>query len=176
MTEAVARSYFSLLAYKDEYEVARLYANGDFEQTLAAQFEGNYRLRFHLAPPLLAKRDSHSGKLMKREFGGWVLPLFRILARFKKFRGGKLDIFGYTVERKMERALITAFEHDIERLLDETRQDNLDTAIEIARLPQQIRGFGHVKQASIEESARRRDRLWQQFIGRKDASVEIFNP
>jgi indolepyruvate ferredoxin oxidoreductase len=176
LTEAVAHSYFSLLAYKDEYEVARLYSNGDFEQTLAAQFEGNYRLRFHLAPPLLAKRDPQSGKPIKREFGGWVLPLFRLLAKFKNLRGGALDIFSYTAERKMERALITAYERDIDRLLDETRLDNLDTAIEIARLPQQIRGFGHVKQVSIEAAARRREQLLQQIVGREDASVEIFKP
>jgi indolepyruvate ferredoxin oxidoreductase len=171
----VAHSYFSLLAYKDEYEVARLYSNGDFEQTLAAQFEGDYRLHFHLAPPLLARRDPHSGKLLKREFGGWVLPLFRILTRFKNLRGGALDIFGYTAERKMERALITAFEQDIGQLLDQTRQDNLHTAIEIACLPQQIRGFGHVKQASIEKAATRREQLLQKFTG-VDSSVEIFNP
>jgi indolepyruvate ferredoxin oxidoreductase len=175
LTAAVAHSYFSLLAYKDEYEVARLYSNGDFEQTLAAQFEGDYRLHFHLAPPLLARRDPHSGKLLKREFGGWVLPLFRILTRFKNLRGGALDIFGYTAERKMERALITAFEQDIGQLLDQTRQDNLHTAIEIACLPQQIRGFGHVKQASIEKAATRREQLLQKFTG-IDSSVEIFNP
>jgi indolepyruvate ferredoxin oxidoreductase len=176
LTEAVARSYFSLLAYKDEYEVARLYSNGDFEQTLAAQFEGDYRLRFHLAPPLIAKRDPHSGKPIKREFGGWVLPLFRVLARFKKLRGGALDIFGYTTERKIERALITAYERDIDQLLDETILDNLDTAIEMACLPQQIRGFGHVKQASIEKAATRREQLLQKFNGTEIPDVEIFNP
>jgi indolepyruvate ferredoxin oxidoreductase len=176
LTEAVAHSYFILLAYKDEYEVARLYTNGDFEQILAAQFEGNYRVRFHLAPPLLAKRDPHTGNPIKREFGGWVLPLFRLLAHFKNLRGGKLDIFGYTAERKMERALITAFEQDIDQLLDETRLDNLDTAIEIACLPQQVRGFGHVKQASIEKSATRREQLLQGFSVTESPGVEIFNP
>jgi len=173
LTEAVARSYFSLLAYKDEYEIARLYTNGNFEQTLAAQFEGDYRLRFHLAPPLLAKRDSHTGKLIKREFGGWILPLFRILARFKNLRGSALDIFGYSAERKMERDLITAYESDIEQLLDETRPDNLDTAIEVAGLPQQIRGFGHVKQASIEAVTTRRGELLQKLAG-ADPAVQIF--
>jgi indolepyruvate ferredoxin oxidoreductase len=173
LTEAVARSYFSLLAYKDEYEIARLYANGDFERTLAAQFEGDYRLRFHLAPPLLAKRDPHSGKPIKREFGGWMLPLLRILARFKNLRGSALDIFGYSAERKMERDLITAYENDIERLLDETRPDNLDTAIEIAGLPQQIRGFGHVKQASIETVTTRRAELLQKLAS-ADPAVQIF--
>ena len=173
LTAPVARNYFSLLAYKDEYEIARLYSNGDFEQTLAAQFEGDYRLRFHLAPPLLAKRDPHSGKLIKREFGGWMLPLLRVLARFKNLRGSALDIFGYTTERKMERDLITAYEDDIEQLLDETRPDNLDTAVEIASLPLQIRGFGHVKQASIDSVATRRELLLQRFSG-ADPAVQIF--
>jgi indolepyruvate ferredoxin oxidoreductase len=173
LTGAVARSYFSLLAYKDEYEIARLYANGEFEQTLAAQFEGDYRLRFHLAPPLLAKRDPHTGKAIKREFGSWVLPLFRVLARFKNLRGSALDIFAYTAERKMERALIIAYESDIDRLLGETTQKNLDTAIEIASLPQRIRGFGHVKQASIDSMATGREQLLQKFAG-TDPAVEIF--
>jgi len=173
LTEAVARSYFSLLAYKDEYEIARLYTNGDFEQTLAAQFEGDFRLRFHLAPPLLAKRDPHTGKPIKREYGSWVLPLFRVLARFKNLRGSALDIFGYSAERKMERDLITTYEDDIEQLLDESRADNLDTAIEIAGLPLQIRGFGHVKQASIETVTTRRAELLQKFAG-ADPAVQIF--
>ena len=173
LTEAVARSYFSLLAYKDEYEIARLYTNGDFEQTLATQFEGDYRLRFHLAPPLLAKRDPHTGKPIKREFGGWMLPLFRVLARFKNLRGSALDIFGYSAERKMERDLITAYEDDIEQLLDETRPDNLDTAIEIADLPQQVRGFGHVKQASIGTVTTRRAELIKKLSG-ADPAVQIF--
>ncbi len=165
LTMAVAHNYFRLLAYKDEYEIARLYSNGDFERALAEQFEGDYRLHFHLAPPLLAKRDPHSGKTMKREFGGWMLPLLRVLARFKNLRGSAIDIFGYTAERKTERDLITAYENDIEQLLDETSTANLDTAIEIASLPQQIRGFGHVKQACIEAVATRRELLLQKFSG-----------
>ncbi|MDH3857516.1 MAG: indolepyruvate ferredoxin oxidoreductase family protein, partial [Gammaproteobacteria bacterium] len=175
LTDAVARSYFNLLAYKDEYEVARLYSNGDFEQALATQFEGDYRLRFHLAPPLLAKRDPHSGKLLKREFGGWVMPLFRLLARFKKLRGSALDIFGYTAERKMERALIADYERDIEQILAEIIPQNHEIAVEIASLPLDMRGFGHVKQANIENTNRRRDLLLRKLSGR-DLAVELFNP
>jgi len=175
LTDAVARSYFSLLAYKDEYEVARLYSNGDFERTLAAQFEGDYRLRFHLAPPLLAKRDPHSGKLLKREFGGWVLPLFGLLTRFKNLRGSTLDIFGYTAERKLERTLITDYERDIDQVLDQINPQNLDVAVEIASLPMEMRGFGHVKQANIEKVNRRRNTLLQKLAG-KDLAVEVFSP
>ena len=174
LTEAVARSYFQLLAYKDEYEVARLYSNGDFEKTLASQFDGDYRLRFHLAPPLLAKRDPQTGIPQKREFGGWVLPLFRLLAKFKKFRGGALDVFGYSAERKLERRLITDYERDVEQLLNEIKPQNFDTAVEIARLPQKIRGFGHVKQASIETVASERANLLQKFNGRD--SVDTYKP
>ncbi len=173
-TEAVARSYFSLLAYKDEYEVARLYSNGEFESTLAKQFEGDYKLRFHLAPPLLAKRDPQSGIPLKREFGGWVLPLFGGLAKLKNLRGGAFDIFGYSAERRQERKLITDYERDIERLFDEITLQNIDSAIAIARLPQKIRGFGHVKQASIESADKTRASLFKKFNG--DDSVEVYKP
>ena len=174
LTEAVARSYFSLLAYKDEYEVARLYSNGDFEKTLAAQFDGDFKLRFHLAPPLLAKRDAQTGVPLKREFGGWVMPLFRLLAGLKNLRGGALDIFGYSAERKQERKLITDYEQDIEQLFDAVNTDNFDLSVEIAGLPQKIRGFGHVKQASIESVAETRAQLFKKLNG--GDSVDIYKP
>jgi indolepyruvate ferredoxin oxidoreductase len=131
-------------------------SNGDFEKTLAAQFDGDFKLRFHLAPPLLAKRDAQTGVPLKREFGGWVMPLFRLLAGLKNLRGGALDIFGYSAERKQERKLITDYEQDIEQLFDAVNTDNFDLSVEIAGLPQKIRGFGHVKQASIESVAETR--------------------
>ncbi len=175
LTQAVARSYFSLLAYKDEYEVARLYSNGEFEKALATQFEGSYKLRFHLAPPLLAKRDAHSGKPIKREFGAWVLPLFRLITRFKSLRGSKLDLFGYSAERKQERALIDNYERDIDLLLTGSGPESYDHAIAIAEIPQQIRGFGHVKQKSIAEALKHREQLMQKTDG-VDAVVETFKP
>ena len=175
LTEAVARNYFKLLAYKDEYEVARLYSNGEFEKALAEQFEGDYKLRFHLAPPLLAHRDPNSGRPQKREFGAWVMPLFRVLARMKKLRGGAFDIFGYSAERKAERALIAQYEADIARLIAGLEADNLERALEIARLPQKIRGFGPVKLASIDAVAGERQRLWQEFAGAGTAAA-IYSP
>ena len=102
MTRAVARAYHKLLAYKDEYEVARLHSNGDFLKSLQTRFEGDYRLRFHLAPPLLAKRDPVSGKPQKREFGRLDTRPMRWLARGKRLRGGPFDPFGYTAERRLE--------------------------------------------------------------------------
>jgi indolepyruvate ferredoxin oxidoreductase len=175
LTTAVAQSYHKLLAYKDEYEVARLYSNGDFEKSLAAQFEGDYRLRFHLAPPLLAKRDRASGKPLKREFGGWILGLFGLLARFKGLRGGALDIFGYTAERKLERGLITQYEQDIDVILGQVTPQNLVCAVEMASLPLKMRGFGHVKLANIEQAKRRGELLSRQLSGR-DLALELFTP
>ena len=175
LTKAVAQSYYKLLAYKDEYEVARLYSNGDFEKSLSAQFEGNYRLRFHLAPPILAKRDPVSGKPLKREFGGWMLGLFRMLARLRGLRGSALDIFGYTQERKLERALITQYEEDINSILEQITPQNYAVAVEMAGLPLQMRGFGHVKLANIEQARRRAAVLSSRLSGR-DLAVEIFTP
>src|SRR5205814_4672697 len=117
LAEAVARTYAKLLAYKDEYEVARLYAEAAFQAELERQFEGDYRLKFHLAPPLFARRDPKTGHLIKQEFGPWMLPLFKMLAKFKFLRGTALDIFGYSHERKTERALIGQYESLVDELL-----------------------------------------------------------
>ncbi len=175
LTRAVAKAYYKLLAYKDEYEVARLYSNGDFEKSLAERFEGDYRLRFHLAPPLLARRDPVSGAPLKREFGGWMLGLMRLLARCKGLRGSAFDPFAYSAERRQERALIEEYEQDIDELLEEVSQDKLETAVEIASLPLSMRGFGHVKQANIEQVRQRRERLRRLLSGR-DLAVEMFSP
>src|SRR5690606_28172364 len=105
LTEAVARYYFKLKAYKDEYEVARLYSSAEFSRRISETFDGNFRLRFHMAPPLLAKKDA-DGHLIKREFGPWMLPAFRLLARLRFLRGGAFDIFGRSEERRGERQLI----------------------------------------------------------------------
>jgi indolepyruvate ferredoxin oxidoreductase len=175
LTRAVAKAYFKLLAYKDEYEVARLYSNGDFEKSLAERFEGDYRLRFHLAPPLLAKRDPVSGAPLKREFGGWMLALMRLLARCRGLRGSALDPFAYSAERRQERTLIAEYEQDIDELLEDLCQDKLETAVEIASLPLGMRGFGHVKQANIAQARQRRERLRRLLSGR-DLAVEMFSP
>ena len=114
LTEAVARYAFKLMAYKDEYEVARLYTSGDFQRKLEQQYEGDYKLKFHLAPPLLAKKDAQ-GRLIKQEFGAWVLTAFKLMAKLKFLRGGALDIFGYTAERRMERQLIGDYEQTVDR-------------------------------------------------------------
>ncbi|MGE5767882.1 MAG: indolepyruvate ferredoxin oxidoreductase family protein, partial [Bacteroidota bacterium] len=148
--EAVARYYFKLLAVKDEYEVARLYADPQFARSLKDQFEGGYRLSFHLAPPLVARRDPDSGHLQKREFGAWMLPAFRVLAKLKGLRGTAFDIFGYSAERRMERRLIADYEAVIGELLAGLTADNHALAVELAAIPEKIRGFGHVREAHVE--------------------------
>ncbi|MEO8007277.1 MAG: indolepyruvate ferredoxin oxidoreductase family protein, partial [Betaproteobacteria bacterium] len=149
LTEAVARYYFKLLAYKDEYEVARLYADPAFMQKIKSQFEGDYNLHFHLAPPLLAKRDPGTGELRKAEYGAWVFNAFKLLAKLCGLRGTAFDIFGYTQERRMERQLIVEYEATIAELVGKLSGDNHALAVKIASIPEDIRGYGHVKERSL---------------------------
>jgi indolepyruvate ferredoxin oxidoreductase len=150
LAEAVARYYFKLLAYKDEYEVARLYADPVFMEKIQSQFEGDYKLHFHLAPPLFAKRDPVTGELRKAEYGSWVFTAFKLLARMRGLRGSAFDIFGYTAERRMERRLISEYEATIEELIGKLNSDNHSLAIKIASIPEEIRGFGHVKERHLK--------------------------
>lgn len=145
---AVARNYFKLLAYKDEYEVARLYSDGQFLKDLAATFGGNYKLSFHLGPTWLQK-DGTEPK--KRRFGPWMMKAFGLLAKFKGLRGTALDPFGYQAERKMERQLIKDYEALVDTLLSGLKADKLAQAADIAALPELIRGYGHVKEANVEK-------------------------
>ncbi len=170
LAEAVARSYFKLLAYKDEYEVARLYADGAFEQRLRERLTGDFTLTFHLAPPLIASRDPQTGELRKREYGAWMMTVFRILAKLKGLRGTRFDVFGYSGERRTERRLIAEYEETVEDLLAVLSPDNHALACEIASLPETIRGFGHVKARTIEAAAARRAQLFEAF--RKPASAQ----
>ncbi|MGY4532389.1 indolepyruvate ferredoxin oxidoreductase [Pseudomonas sp. TE3786] len=149
LTEAVAFNYFKLLAYKDEYEVARLYSNGEFTRQLAAQFEGDYRLQFHLAPSWLSKRDPRTGELRKRSFGPWMVRAFALLAKFKFLRGTGLDPFGYSHERHLERELIAAYEADVQLIEQRLSDAKRHSALALARVPERIRGYGHVKDQAL---------------------------
>ncbi|MDE2429703.1 MAG: 2-oxoacid:acceptor oxidoreductase family protein, partial [Burkholderiales bacterium] len=149
LSMAVAKYYFKLMAYKDEYEVARLYTDGKFTEKLQQQFEGDFSLKFNLAPPLLSKKDNQ-GHLIKAQYGSWVWQAFKLLAKCKGLRGGKLDIFGYTDERKAERAMITEYRDTILMLIATLSKENLDTAIAVASLPEKVRGFGHVKEKAMQ--------------------------
>ena len=161
--EAVARAYHKLLAYKDEYEVARLYTDGRFQAQVAAQFEGRFGLRFSMAPPLIAGRDPETGHLKKRIFGPWMLTAFGLLARLKGLRGTPLDIFGYSAERRRERALIGEYEATVDALIAGLGSDNHGLAVEIAEVPLAMRGFGHVKEANIDCAKEREAELLAAF-------------
>ena len=159
LAEAVARNLFRLMSYKDEYEVARLYTSGEFEAELRRQFDGDFRLRFHLAPPLLARRDPETGNLRKREFGAWVFGAFRVLARMRRLRGTAFDLFGRTEERRMERRLIEEYDETIAEALDALSPATHASAVALASVPEGIKGFGHVKLRNVEAAQRRAARL-----------------
>lgn len=164
LTEAVARYLFKLMAYKDEYEVARLHTDPAFHRKLAAQFEGDFKLQLHLAPPLFARKND-KGELLKQTYGPWMLKAMGVLAKFKGLRGTALDPFGRTEERRTERALITQYRADIETLMAGLNADHHALALEIARLPEQIRGFGHVKARNLAAVQARREHLLAQWAG-----------
>ena len=144
LSEAVARYLFKLMAYKDEYEVARLHTDPAFLGRIHAMFEGDFKLHYHLAPPLIAKKNA-KGELIKQSYGPALRFGFKLLARLKGLRGTALDVFGRTEERRLERALIVQYRACIEELLRGLNANNHAAALEIARLPEQIRGYGHVK-------------------------------
>jgi indolepyruvate ferredoxin oxidoreductase len=163
LTEAVARSLFKLMAYKDEYEVARLYTETDFLKRVADRFEGPYKLHFHLAPPLLGDRDLETGHLRKRSFGPWMFSVFRLLAQLRGLRGTPFDIFGRSEERRLERRLIAEYEALIDEILDRLSSANHEVAVELASSPAEIRGFGHVKEANLTRVKAREEALLAQF-------------
>jgi indolepyruvate ferredoxin oxidoreductase len=159
LAEAVARNLFKLMAYKDEYEVARLHTSATFQEQLAQTFEGDYKLVHHLAPPMLAKRNEQ-GEPTKRAFGPWMRQAMRVLARLKGLRSTAIDPFGRTQERRTERALIEDYRTCVDELLATLSAQNLSLALDIARIPQDIRGFGHVKARHLETARTR----WQSLM------------
>ena len=152
LSGAVARYAYKLMAYKDEYEVARLYTDGAFQERLAASFEGDLRLTFHLAPPVLARRDPVTGEPRKRTFGPWMWRVLGFVAKMRFLRGTPFDPFGHTAERRMERRLIDEYFATVEELVAGLRPENVALAVEIASVPEQIRGYGHVKQRNVAEA------------------------
>ncbi|TMQ74460.1 Indolepyruvate ferredoxin oxidoreductase [Candidatus Accumulibacter phosphatis] len=170
LSEAVARSYFRLLAVKDEYEVARLHSDPAFLQQLSEEFEGDYRLRFHLAPPLLARLDPATGRVRKSSYGPWMMSIFKGLSRLRFLRGTIFDPFGKTQERRMERQLLADYEADVELMLTQLEEKTQAIAIELAKVPEQIRGYGHVKAASVLPARARRAMLRAQLEALANAS------
>ena len=165
LVRAVAKSLYKLMAYKDEYEVARLYSDGEFKRKLKAQFSGNYKLQFHLAPPLLAKRDPNTGHLLKRELPGFTRHVFSLLAKLKFLRGTALDVFGRSGERRRERQDIADYRALLDELLANLTTANYEIAVQLAELPLQLRGFGHVKDANRDKLDLQRRPLLAAFRG-----------
>ena len=168
LSMAVAKNYAKLMAYKDEYEVARLYTDGRFVEQLKTQFEGDFSLKFNLAPPMFAKKDA-KGHMVKAQYGSWMFGAFKLLAKMKGLRGGAFDVFGKTAERKMERALIVEYREMVEALVARLDASNYLEAIELASLPEQIRGFGHVKEKAVAEFRARKAELLSGNIKRRAA-------
>ncbi len=167
LTEAVARYYFKLMAYKDEYEVARLHGDPVFRRAVASQFEGDYSLRFHLAPPLLARTDPRTGRPRKMVFGPWMTAVFKVLAQLKFLRGTALDPFGRTDERRAERALIVEYEALVDEILARLAPANRELAVELASIPEHIRGFGPVKARHLADARLVWDDLLAQWRGER---------
>ena len=153
--ESVARYYYKLLAYKDEYEVARLFSSAEFATELENQFEVDYTLRFYLAPPILARRNKLTGIPMKKRYGPWMMTALKFLAHMKFLRGTALDPFAHSKDRKLERQLIAEYQTVIEETIQHLNPDNYRIAVEVAAYPETIRGYGHVKQKSVQETRER---------------------
>lgn len=172
LSEAVARYLFKLMAYKDEYEVARLHTDKRFTDQISSMFEGDFKLVHHLAPPLIAKRNDR-GELQKKPFGPWMRTAFGVLAKLKGLRGTAFDPFGRSEERRTERALIEDYRSTVEELLGGLNAGNLAKAVEIARIPEEIRGYGHVKERHLVPAQAKWERLmgeWRAAVGQKVAA------
>ena len=173
-TEAVARYYFKLLSYKDEYEVARLYSDKNFLQQLRQQFSGDFKLKFHLAPPLISGKDELTKLPIKGVYGQWILKVFPLLAKLKFLRGTPFDLFGYSQERKLERQLIIDYRDAIEQIATGLDRHKLETAVKIAQLPETVRGYGHIKHKSIVQFKQNLSHLLREFHQDQKQVVKVF--
>lgn len=176
LTRTVAEQLLRLMAYKDEYEVARLYSDPGFMEQLREEFESGFRLQFNLAPPLISSRDAKTGQPRKMQFGPWMLTASRWLAKLRRLRGTRLDIFGYSAERRTERALIDEYEFILDELLSGLTPENHELACKIAELPSGIRGYGHVKERNLAAFRTRLDELldvWRRGESREQASKSV---
>jgi indolepyruvate ferredoxin oxidoreductase len=174
MTAAVAHNYAKVMAYKDEYEVARLYTNGEFKQNLKETFEGDFEIKFNLAPPTISKKNPRTGELIKREYPSWMMNVFNVLARFKSLRGTALDIFGKTEERRMERRLIGEYEALTRHVIEKFSPEKIDQAAELLSLYDDIRGYGHIKERNYKEVKQKESALLAKFEGKLPAVVVQF--
>ena len=173
LPRAVAINYAKLLAYKDEYEVARLYTDGRFEQQLRDQFEGDFKISFNLAPPLLGGAKDALGRPKKRAFGAWMLAVFRLLAGMRFLRGTAFDIFGHSADRKLERDLIAGYEKDVATALSLLSPVTVDAAVELLSLPDRIRGYGPVKEKAVSDAKARYAQLAADLVNPPPAPRQI---
>ena len=164
-SNAVAINYFKLMSYKDEYEVARLYSDNEFINKINETFEGNFKINFHLSPPIFYTQDKVTGRPLKINFGSWIMILFKFISLFKFLRGTYFDLFGYFEERKIERLLINNYKDRILEICSKLTIENYALAVEIASTPDQIRGFGYIKEKNIEIAKRCEDKLMSAFNG-----------
>ena len=160
---AVLNNYFKLMSYKDEYEVSRLYSSDEFINKIKEKFSGNYKINFYLAPPIFYKKDKVTGNPLKIKFGQWLLNLFKILSKFKFLRGTLFDPFGYLPERRKERKLVTDYKNTVLEIGKKLSINNYDIAVDIASFPDQIRGFGHVKEKNIRSAEECKNNLINAF-------------
>jgi len=172
LSTAVAKYLHKLMSYKDEYEVARLYSDGQFKEKINNTFEGKLKIKFHLAPPLFAPKNPNTGKLKKITIGSWIMTAFKILTKFKFLRGSIFDPFGKTKERKMERYLIEQYINDINKILNEVNKDKLFIATQIASVPEIIRGYGHIKEENIIKAQEKRKQLLENWKSSKNLKPE----
>ncbi len=175
ISNAVAKNLFKIMAYKDEYEVARLYSNGDFQRQIESTFEGDYKLQFHLAPPLFSKKDPDTGHLLKSIFPQATLSVFKWLAKCKGLRGTRFDIFSYNHERRAERDLIGQYTEILEQISKQLTPDNASIALELANLPDQVKGFGHIKLQAIETFKQEKLRLLKQLESGDTSKISVIN-
>jgi indolepyruvate ferredoxin oxidoreductase len=173
LPRAVAINYAKLLAYKDEYEVARLFTNGRFDKQLRDQFDGDFKISFNLAPPVLGGAKDALGRPRKRAFGPWMIPVFRLLANMRGLRGTPFDIFGHSADRKLERDLIAGYEKDVATVLKLLSPLTIDTAIELLSLPDRIRGYGPVKEKSVQDAKARYAQLAADLANPPPAPTQI---
>jgi len=164
LEELVARNYFTVLAYKDEYEVARLHTESDFVASVKRNFGAGVRMSFHLSPPLFATRDPATGRPKKYEFGPWLLPVLRVLARLRWLRGRKLDPFGFSADRRLERELLARYEALLDRITAELDESRWELALELADLPRQVRGYGPIKREAAERARLAEQLLWERWV------------
>ena len=177
LSKVVAKVYFKLLAYKDEYEVARLYSNGDFARQLQANFSGDYKVNFQLAPEIFSLFHKGDAPPKKRLYGPWMNLAFKILAKLKFLRNSRLDLFSYTADRRQEQLLAGQYQQLIEQLLGNLDAENLSAAVAVAEIAASIRGFGAIKRRSIAAAAQRQNTALQEYLAdQQPSAVEKYDP